>query len=82
DYDAQLLGMLELALTKRGVRCTTIVITNDNLRAFHLYARRGYRLVGIHRDAMEHVRKIKPLTPAIGEDGIPLCDMWEFEKGL
>ena len=82
DYDARLLHMLELFLTEQGVRCATIVTSNDNLRAFQLYARRGYRLVAIHRDAMEHVRKIKPSLPEIGEDGIPVCDMWEFEKGL
>ena len=82
DYDAELLDAVELFLGQRGVRCATIVTSNDNLSAFQLYARRGYRLVAIHRDAMEHVRKIQPGLPTIGKDGIPVCDMWEFEKGL
>lgn len=81
-YEAELLNAVELLLAEHGARCATAVTTNDNLRAFDLFARNGYRLVRIHRDALEHVRKVKPVTPEIGENGIPLCDMWEFEKGL
>ena len=82
DYEAELLDAVERTLGHNGVRCATIITANDNLRAFQLYARRGYRLVAIHRDAMEHVRKVKPALPMFGKDGIPLCDLWEFEKGL
>lgn len=81
-YGEQVLSALEEELRRRGVRCLTVVTSNDNLHAFQLYARRGYRLVRIHRDAMERVRKLKPGLPDCGNHEIPLCDLWELEKGL
>jgi GNAT superfamily N-acetyltransferase len=56
------------------------LMTNDNLRAAGLYLSRGYRLVRIHLDAVDRVREHKPQLPERGYDGIPMRDIWEFEK--
>ncbi len=78
----RLLDAAEAELTAGGVRRLTIVTTNDNLRALAFYARRGYRLVRLHLDAMDRVRAVKPEVPRTGHDGIPLRDMWELEKEI
>ncbi len=44
--------------------------------------RRGYRLVRLHLDAMDRVRQAKPQVRLIGDEGIPLRDMWELEREL
>ncbi len=78
----RLLDGAETELRRRGVRRVTIVTTNDNLRALAFYVRRGYRLVAVHPDAMDLVREKKPRLPQVGNEGIPLRDMWELEKHL
>ena len=55
-------------------------MTNDNLRAAGLYLSRGYRLTKIHLDAVDRVREHKPDLPEKGYEGIPVRDLWEFEK--
>lgn len=79
---ARLLDAAEVELARRGVRRVRIVTTNDNLRAQAFYVRRGHRLVRLHLDAMDRVRRAKPAVPLTGNDGIPLRDMWELEKEL
>jgi GNAT superfamily N-acetyltransferase len=76
----RLLDGAEAELRKRGVRRATIVTTNDNLRAIAFYVRRGYRIVRVALDDMDRVRKIKPTVPLLGNDNIPLRDMFEMEK--
>ncbi len=44
--------------------------------------RRGYRLVCLHLDVMDRVRRAKPQVPVIGDDGLPLRDMWVLEREL
>lgn len=78
----RLLDAAEVELAKLGVRRVRIVTTNDNLRALAFYARRGYRLVRLHLGAMDRVRAKKPDVPELGNNGIPLRDMWELEKEL
>lgn len=78
----RLLDAAEQELVRRAVWRITIVTTNDNLRALAFYVRRGYRLVRVHTDAMDRVRSVKPQVPLIGNEGIPLHDMWELEKEL
>ncbi len=39
-------------------------------------------LVRLHLDAMDGVRRAKPQVPLIGDDGIPLRDMWKLEREL
>ncbi len=76
------MDVAEAELRRRGVSTVCVSTTNDNPRALAFYVRRGYRLVGLHLDAMDRVRRLKPDVSAIGNDGIPLRDMWELEKGL
>lgn len=78
----RLLDGAEAELRKRGVRRARIVTTNDNLRAVAFYVRRGYRLMRIELDGVERVRKVKPGVPLIGNENIPLRDMYELEKEL
>jgi ribosomal protein S18 acetylase RimI-like enzyme len=77
-----LMDAAEEELRRRGVRRVCLVTTNDNPKALSFYVRRGYRLVRLHLDAMDHVRKLKPRVPVIGNDGVPLRDMWELEREL
>lgn len=78
----RLMEAVEEELRRRGLKVAHLVTTNDNTVALAFYVRRGYRLVRLHLDAMDRVRRAKPDVPSIGNDGIPLRDMWELEKGL
>ncbi|MGS2614598.1 GNAT family N-acetyltransferase [Micromonospora sp. LZ34] len=51
-----------------------LITTNDNLRALRFYQRRGLRLVGVDRGAVDRARRLKPTIPTVGENGIPLHD--------
>jgi GNAT superfamily N-acetyltransferase len=79
---SRLMDAAEEELRRRGVKTVHLVTTNDNHRALSFYVRRGYRLVRLHLDAMDRVRQAKPQVPLIGDDGIPLRDMWELERDL
>ncbi len=79
---SRLMDAAEEELRRRGVRAAHLVTTSDNPRALSFYVRRGYRLVRLHLDAMDGVRQAKPQVPLTGNDGIPLRDMWELERGL
>lgn len=81
-FGARLLGAAEAILKSSGVERVFLITTNDNLDALRFYLRQGYRLVRIHPDAMDRVRKIKPSVPENGKGGVPLRDMWELEKPL
>lgn len=78
----RLLDGAEAELLRRGVRHVSMVTTNDNLRAIAFYVRRGYRIVRIDLDGMDRVRKLKPKVPLLGNDNIPLRDMFELQKDL
>jgi N-acetylglutamate synthase-like GNAT family acetyltransferase len=56
-----------------------VITTNDNLRAFEFFQKRGFRLVKLYINAMDYVRKLKPDVPLNGENNIPLNDELEFE---
>jgi RimJ/RimL family protein N-acetyltransferase len=62
-----------------GCRRLWLITTNDNLAAIRFYQRRGWRLVAVHRDALEQSRRLKPEIPLVGNDGIPLRDEIEME---
>jgi len=81
-HGSQVLEAAEETLASQRIPKITLVTTNDNVRAFGFYLRRGYRLVQIHPNSMDRVRKLKPQVPQTGEHGIPLTDMWELEKIL
>ena len=79
---SRLMDAAEEELRRRGVSTAHMVTTNDNPSALSFYIRRGYRLVRVHVDAMDRVRRVKPQVPLTGNDGIPLRDMWELERQL
>ena len=74
-----LLGAVCTASREAGCRRTWLITTNDNLRAINFYLKRGWRMVAVHRDALDESRRLKPQIPLIGMDGIPLRDEIEFE---
>lgn len=78
----RLLDAAEMEIRACGVKRIIVTTTNDNIRAQAFYIRRGYRLARIERDGMQRVRALKPALPEAGIEGLPLLDMWEFEKLL
>jgi GNAT superfamily N-acetyltransferase len=79
-FGRRLLEAVENKFHKRGLGRAWALMTNDNLRAAGLYLSRGYRLVRIHLDAVDRVREHKPKLPEDGYEGMPIRDLWEFEK--
>ncbi len=79
---ARLMEAAEEELRRRGVKTAHLVTTSDNHQALSFYVRRGYRHLRLHLDAMDRVRDAKPQVPEMGNDGIPLWDMWELERQL
>jgi ribosomal protein S18 acetylase RimI-like enzyme len=65
-----------------GCRKFWLITTNDNQKAVEFYRKRGFRLVAIHKNALEETRKLKPSLPETGIDGIPLRDEIEMEIQL
>lgn len=68
--------------TAAGCRRLWLITTNDNTQALRFYQKSGFRLVALHRDALEESRKLKPTIPLVGKDGIQLRDELELEIGL
>jgi RimJ/RimL family protein N-acetyltransferase len=64
-----------------AARCQRLwlITTNDNTAAIRFFQKRGFRLVAVHRDALEPSRRLKPEIPLTGVDGIPLRDEIELE---
>jgi len=81
-YGQKLISAAEKELRRKGVFNIRIITTNDNLQAVKVFQRAGYRLLNIHLNAMDGVRKVKPGLGATGIDDIPLRDMWELKKTL
>ena len=66
----------------RGCRRLWLITSNDNLDAIRFYQRRGFRLVAVHRGAVDHARELKPSIPQVGLYGIPLHDELELELAV
>jgi ribosomal protein S18 acetylase RimI-like enzyme len=62
-----------------GCRRLWLITTNDNTPGLRFYQKRGFRLVAVHRNAIEESRRLKPRISLIGLDGIPLRDEIELE---
>ena len=62
-----------------GCKRIWLITTNDNLYALRFYQKRGFRLVTIHRNAVDAARELKPRIPIMGNDQIPLHDEIELE---
>ena len=65
-----------------GCRRLWLITTNDNSRAFRFYQLWGMDLCCFHRHGVRRSRKVKPLLPERGTDGIPLDHELEFEMLL
>jgi ribosomal protein S18 acetylase RimI-like enzyme len=68
----------------RRERCSRVwlITTNDNIEALRFYLKRGFRLIIVHRDALDRSRQLKPGIPTIGLHGIPLRDELELEISI
>jgi len=77
-----LLGAVIAEARAAGCSRVWLVTTNDNLGALRFYQKRGYRIVGVNRDAVARARARKPEIPAIGEHDIPIHDELELELRL
>lgn len=63
----------------RGCTRLWLITTNENMRALAFYLKRGFRLVAVHKDALEVSRRLKPEIPFTDEAGVPIRDEWELE---
>jgi ribosomal protein S18 acetylase RimI-like enzyme len=77
-----LLGTVQSTAMEAGCKRLWLITTNDNLRALGFYQKRGLSLVAVYRNAMDEVRRLKPMVPLIGKNGIPLRDEIELEITL
>lgn len=62
-----------------GCRRAFLTTTNDNLRALRFYQRHGWRLVAVHRGAIDAYRAREPAIRWTGMNGIPCRDEIELE---
>ena len=69
-----LIEELSARLAAAGVRELRVSMTNDNLDALRFYQRRGFRLLALHRGAIDKARRLKPSIPSTGHYGIPIHD--------
>jgi ribosomal protein S18 acetylase RimI-like enzyme len=70
------------AATEWGCDRLWLITTNDNTAALRFYQKLGFRLVAVHRNAIDRSRELKPEIPAVGTDGIPIRDEIELEMYL
>ena len=74
-----LLGAVVAIARERGCDRVRLITTNDNEAAQRFYERSGFRLVAVHRGAVDAARLIKPAIPLRGEDGALISDELEYE---
>lgn len=79
---SELVRRVRAIAAARGCKELALITTNDNLRAIGFYQKRGFDLAGIHCDALDASRRLKPGIPLIGEHGIPLRHELEFVMNL
>lgn len=77
-----LLDAVAAEVGRGGCARVWLITTNDNLHALRFYQRRGFALVAVHRNAVAAARRLKPVIPLYGHDGIPLRDEIELELSL
>ena len=59
-----------------------LITTNDDIDAIRFYQLKGFDWVALHRNAMEHSRRMKPSIPLRGMHNIPIRHELEFEIQL
>jgi len=77
-----LLEAVEKAARAEGCKGIWLITTNDNLDSLRFFQRRGFRITAVRVNAMEHIRRLKPGVPLVGNYGIPVNDEIEMEKTL
>ncbi len=77
-----LVAAVKEATTEHGCKRLWLITTNDNTAALRFYQKLGFRLVAVHRNAIEKSRELKPEIPDVGMDGIPIRDEVELEMDL
>ena len=78
----KMIKIVEETVKRSGVKKVWLITTNDNYEAAIFYIKKGYRLVKVHKDALDISRRLKPQIPLKGKHNISLQDEWEFEKTL
>lgn len=78
----RLIKAVTQAAQEAGCKRIWLITTNDNLDALRFYQKRGFRLVAVHRHAVDAARQLKPAIPLISNDHIPLHDEIELEMLL
>jgi catechol 2,3-dioxygenase-like lactoylglutathione lyase family enzyme/GNAT superfamily N-acetyltransferase len=76
---AALIAAVAKVAAASACRRLWLITTNDNCKALRFYQRRGFQVVAVHPNALEHSRRLKPQIPLLGLDGIPLRDEIELE---
>jgi ubiquinone/menaquinone biosynthesis C-methylase UbiE len=68
----------------RAAGCSRLwlITTNDNVDALDFYQRRGWDIVGFHREALSDSRRLKPQIPETGAHGIAVRHEIELERRL
>lgn len=77
-----LVNAVRYAAEAAGCRRLWLVTSNDNTHAMHFYQKRGFRMMAVHRGAIDEARKLKPAIPFNGNDSIAIRDEVEFELNL
>lgn len=77
-----MLDAIERVALASGLARIWLVTSNDNLDALRFYQRRGYRIVAVHKGAVDRARELKPSIPCEGLYNIPVHDELELEKLL
>lgn len=65
-----------------GATSLAATLTNDNLRAFAFFQKRGFRLTALRPGAIDAVRARKPKIPLVALNGIPIRDYIDVEREL
>jgi len=71
-------AVIEMAL-KAGIGRVWLITTNDNTPALRFYESREFRVVAVHKGAVDAARRLKPAIPLTGVDGVEIHDEIELE---
>lgn len=77
-----LLNKIEEIAKKEGCDRIWLITTNDNLNALGFYQKKGFKIKAVYPGVIDEARKIKPEIPLIADNGIPIRDEIELEKGI
>lgn len=74
-----LVEALVTAATEVDIKRLWVITTNDNMPALRFWQKRDFRMIKIHRDAVQESRRLKPQIPLTGVHDIPIYDEIELE---